>query len=181
MADKKFSSYCEFARNSVGVHKIHHDTEHGIAPLDDDDLFRRLMLEVSQAGLSFDIVLKKKDGIYKAFNKIDKVAKFNEKDIERLMQDSGIVRNRLKILAAIYNAQKIKHLQKTHGSFRAWLDMHHPRTKDEWVALFKKDFKFTGGEIINEFMMSIGYLPGAHDKNCYMMKKTKPKFLVKKK
>ncbi|HYD03153.1 MAG TPA: DNA-3-methyladenine glycosylase I [Alphaproteobacteria bacterium] len=172
-------TYCNYARNSTGVHKIHHDTEHGFAPVDDDDLFRRLMLEISQAGLSFNIVLKKKDSIYKAFDKIDRVAKFSEKDVEKLMNNPGIVRNRLKILAAIYNAKKIQELQKKHGSFRNWIDMHHPKTREEWVKIFKQEFKFTGGEILNEFMMSIGYLPGAHDEDCYMMKKTKPMYLKK--
>ncbi len=62
-------------------------------------------------------------------------------------------------------------LQKEHGSFKAWLDYHHPKTKQEWMALFKKHFKFTGGEIINEFLMSTGYLAGAHNTNCPIYKK----------
>jgi hypothetical protein len=62
-------------------------------------------------------------------------------------------------------------LRKEYGSFKGWLDAHHPLTKEEWTKLFKKTFVFTGGEIVNEFLMSTGYLPGAHDKNCPVFKK----------
>jgi DNA-3-methyladenine glycosylase I len=161
-------TYCEAVRGlpEDNVHRIHHDTEHGSMPESDDDIFRRLILEINQAGLSFDIVLKKKKTLYEAYPSIAKVAKYTQKDIKRLMNNSGIIRNRLKIEAAIYNAKKIQELQKEYGSLRKWLDINHPKTKDEWVKLFKKNFKFTGGEIINEFMMSICYLPGAHVKGC---------------
>ena len=95
----------------------------------------------------------------------------------RLLEDAGIIRNRLKINAAITNAQVILNLQAQHGSFKNWLDLHQSYTKAEWVKLFKKTFKFTGGEIVNEFLMSIGYLPGAHSPDCKVYKqvlKTKP-------
>jgi DNA-3-methyladenine glycosylase I len=166
-------TYCSYARSRDDHHREHHDTEHGILPRNDDDLFRRLMLEISQAGLSFDTVLKRKHGIYRAFHSVDKVAKFGAVQVKKLMQDAGIIRNRLKILAAITNARKIKELQREHGSFRHWLDAHHPRTREEWVKLFRKTFTFTGGEIVNEFLMSTGYLPGAHDADCPMFKKTR--------
>jgi DNA-3-methyladenine glycosylase I len=97
---------------------------------------------------------------------IEKVAEYDENDRERLLQDPGIIRNRLKINAAIVNAQKILELKKEFGSFKGWLNANHPLTKLEWVKLFKKTFKFTGGEIVNEFLMSTGYLPGAHDADC---------------
>jgi|SRR3989344_2139242 len=169
-------SYCNFARKRDDIHREHHDTEHGFEPKDDDDLFRRLILEISQAGLSFETVLKKKNTIYKAFSTIESVANFNDGDIEKLMQNPGIIRNRLKIIAAIYNAKKIKEIQKEYGSLDKWLDAHYPLKKEEWVKLFRKTFKFTGGEIVNEFMMSIGYLPGAHDEGCSVGKKLKPRF-----
>jgi DNA-3-methyladenine glycosylase I len=161
-------SYCEYARNQKlgNVHRDHHDTEHGKHPMNDDDLFRRLILEIFQAGLSFEIVLKKKKIIYEEFPSINKVAKFGEKEISILLENSGIVRNRLKIESIIYNAKKIKEIQKEHGSFEKWLNSNHLKNRDEWVKLFKKTFKFTGGEITNEFLMSINYLPGAHDKEC---------------
>lgn len=163
-------SYCSYARKSGNHHKEHHDTEHGVPAKDDDDLFRRLILEISQAGLSFDTILKKKKTIYEAFPSVNKVANYSEKDIERLMQNPGIIRNRLKILAAIHNAKKIQEIQKEHGSFKNWLNKQTCKNKEEWVKLFKKTFKFTGGEITNEFLMSTNYLPGAHDDDCYMKK-----------
>ena len=94
------------------------------------------------------------------------VAGYGRKDIARLMADPGIIRNRLKIEAAIANAGRILQLQASHGSFAAWLDAHHPLSKDEWVKLFNKTFRFTGGEITGEFLMSIGYLRGAHAESC---------------
>lgn len=168
-------TYCGFARARDDVHREHHDTEHGLLPRDDDDLFRRLMLEISQAGLSFETVLKRKQGIYKAFNSVERVARYGAKDIARLMQNPGIIRNRLKILAAIHNAKKIKELRKEFGSFKQWLETHHPRTREEWVKLFKKTFTFTGGEIVNEFLMSTGHLPGAHDADCPYFKRKNAK------
>jgi len=165
------TSYCKFARESNNYHKEHHDTEHGVPPKDDDDLFRRLNLEIMQAGLSFDTILKKKKSIYKAFPTIKKVAKFKEKEIEQLMENTGIIRNKLKIESIIYNAKVILKLQEEFGSFKKWLDKQNIKSREEGVKLFKNHFKFTGGEITNEFLMSTNYLPGAHDKNCYMLKK----------
>src|SRR5690606_28425963 len=94
-----------------------------------------------------------------------------DKDRERLMNDAGIVRNRLKINAAIENAKILLEIQKEYGSFENWIKKHHPLTKEEWVKLFKKTFRFTGGEIVNEFLMSIGVLPNAHDEDCPIFKK----------
>ena len=100
----------------------------------------------------------------------------------RLLNDAGIIRNRLKVNAAIENAKAILVIQKEHGSFGTWLESHHPKTKEEWVKLFKKTFRFTGGEIVNEFLMSAGYLPGAHTEDCPVYKKVlkaKPMWKVK--
>lgn len=167
------NSYCKYARESNNHHKEHHDTEHGVPAKDDDDLFRRLNLEIMQAGLSFDTILKKKEAIYKAFPTIKKSAKFGDKEKEKLMQNAGIIRNKLKIESIVINANKLIDIQKEFGSFEKWLNSHKGKTKEEWVKLFKKNFKFTGGEITNEFLMSAGYLPGAHDDDCYMVKKIK--------
>jgi DNA-3-methyladenine glycosylase I len=82
------------------------------------------------------------------------------------MGDVGIIRNRLKINAAIENAQRILALNGEFGSFKGWLDAHHPSDLDTWTKRFKKTFMFTGGEIVKEFLMSTGYLPGAHDEDC---------------
>ncbi len=94
------------------------------------------------------------------------MASYGENDIARLMADPSIIRNRLKVLAAIHNAQVVQALRASHGGFADWLDAHHPRSKAEWVKLFKKTFRFTGGEITGEFLMSLGYLPGAHRADC---------------
>jgi DNA-3-methyladenine glycosylase I len=168
-------SYCGYVDTLTAdnVHKIYHDTEYGF-PMDDDNaLFARLVLEINQAGLSWDTILKKKENFFKAYDDfaIDKVARYTDKKKEKLLLDAGIIRNRLKVEAAVHNAQVIKELQKEFGSFKNWLDANHPKTKEEWVKLFKKQFKFTGGEIVNEFLMSTGYLRGAHNEDCAVYKK----------
>jgi DNA-3-methyladenine glycosylase I len=184
---EKPSSYCEaiLAMDKNNVHRIYHDQFYGFPIEDDNELFERLVLEINQAGLSWDTILKKQENFKKAYKNfhIKKVAAFNEKDFERLMNDAGIIRNRLKINAAIENAKTILTIQKEFGSFKKWIDHHHPKTKAEWVKIFKSTFKFTGGEIVNEFLMSTGYLPGAHIESCVIYKKTmkaKPPFLQQK-
>src|SRR3546814_15603642 len=84
----------------------------------------------------------------------------------RLLADAGIIRNRLKVDAAIENARRIVALRRDFSSFAGWIDAHHPQDKAAWVKLFRKTFKFTGGEIVGEFLMSTGYLPGAHREDC---------------
>lgn len=179
--------YCKYVAelDKDNVHRIYHDQHYGFPIQDDNELFGRLILEINQAGLSWDTILKKQENFRKAYKnfEIKKIASFKEKDIERLMQDAGIIRNRLKINAAIENAKTILHFQKEFGSFRSWLHHHHPMQKEEWVKLFKKHFRFTGGEIVNEFLMSTGYLPGAHSDSCPVYKKIlklKPAFLQTK-
>lgn len=179
-------SYCEavLLMDKNNLHKIYHDTAYGFPIESDDELFERLILEINQAGLSWSTILNKQQNFkkaYKNFN-IKKVAAFNEKDMERLLNDAGIIRNKLKINAAIENANTVLKLQKEFGSFKKWIDHHHPKSKDEWVKIFKTTFRFTGGEIVNEFLMSTGYLPGAHIESCSVYKKvmkTKPPFLRK--
>ena len=177
------TSYCEFIQRAGkdSVHKHYHDLEYGFPIHNDDLLFARLVLEINQAGLSWETILKKKDNFFKAFDdfNIEKVSRYTEKKKNKLLQDAGIIRNRLKIDATIYNAKTIITIQKEHGSFKNWLDKHHPKTKDEWVKVFKTTFRFTGGEIVNEFLMSTGYLPGAHIESCPIYKKImkqKPKW-----
>jgi len=179
-------SYCDLSNGQPTTHvnRIYHDTEYGFPIDSDDELFGRLILEINQAGLSWLTILNKKEKFRKSYKNfsIKKVARFTEKDRERLLNNAGIIRNRLKINAAIHNAQQVLELQKTHGSFAKWLDSHHPLDKAAWVKLFKKIFKFTGGEITNEFLMSCGYLPGAHDEDCPIYKKilkAKPRWLEK--
>lgn len=163
------------------VHKIYHDTQYGFPIDNDDELFCRLILEINQAGLSWTTILNKQEGFRKAYHNfsIKKVAAYKEKDFKRLMNDAGIIRNRLKINAAIENANTILALQKEFGSFKKWLAQHHPGSREEWTRLFKKTFRFTGGEIVNEFLLSTGFLPGAHEPGCAIYKKVlkaKPKW-----
>jgi DNA-3-methyladenine glycosylase I len=160
-------TYCDAAPGH-DWHGPYHDREYGF-PLDDDAaLFERLMLEINQAGLSWLTILKKREAFRRAYGGFvpEVVAAYGARDRRRLLADAGIIRNRLKIDAAIANAQTILELRRTHGSFAGWLAAHHPRSKDEWTKLFRKTFRFTGGEIVNEFLMSIGYLAGAHVPSC---------------
>ena len=166
-------SYCAYilqggTDEAYQLHKLYHDTQYGVPIADDDELFGRLLLEINQAGLSWTTILKKQDHFRRAYSgfSIAAVAAYTEADRQRLLQDAGIIRNRLKVDAAIYNAQVILQLQQSHGSFKKWLEAHHPQDKAAWVKLFKKHFRFTGGEIVNEFLMSTGYLPGAHTEGC---------------
>jgi DNA-3-methyladenine glycosylase I len=161
------TTYCDAAPGHEW-HGPYHDGEYGFPLEDDADLFERLVLEINQAGLSWLTILKKREAFRQAYGGFDPavVAGYRDADRARLMADPGIIRNRLKIEAAIFNAQRILEMRTTHGSFNQWLAAHHPRSKEEWVKLFKKTFRFTGGEIVGEFLMSIGYLPGAHVATC---------------
>jgi DNA-3-methyladenine glycosylase I len=179
-------TYCEYittlAGDQLSLHKEYHDNHYGFPIESDDELFERLMFEINQAGLNWILILKKQHNFREAFDKfnVDKVSMYDEKDFERLMNDPGIIRNRLKINAAIENAKVILKIREEAGSFRKWLDSHAERirTLEEWTKLFKKTFKFTGGEIVNEFLMSTGYLPGAHSPECPVYKRIN---LLKKK
>jgi DNA-3-methyladenine glycosylase I len=166
-------TYCHAAQGHE-FHGPYHDDEYGF-PIrgNDNALFERLLLEINQAGLSWLTILKKRRGLVAAYHNCDipTVAAYSTEDEERLRNDDRVIRNKLKIKAAIYNAQRILEMDKTHGSFEAWLNAHHPRSKPEWVKLFRKTFKFTGGEVTGEFLISLGYLPGAHHVHCNVAKR----------
>ncbi len=183
-------SYCEAINgmkpDDKALHKIYHDQQYGFPIHNDNELFCRLILEINQAGLSWTTILKKQENFRKAYHGFDikKIAAYKKKDELRLLSDAGIIRNRLKVNAAIENAKTILSLQKEFGSFKKWLDHHHPRSREEWTRLFKTTFRFTGGEIVNEFLVSTGYLPGAHAASCPVYKKvlkTNPAWKVKQK
>jgi len=164
------TSYCEYLRDHPEdtLNRRYHDEEYGFPLGDDADLLERLALEINQAGLSWSLMLKRKENFQRAFEGfvVDKLAAYGEQDVARLLSDAGIIRNRLKINAVIENAKRIQGLRREFGSFKGWLDAHHPLSLEEWTKLFKKTFVFTGGEIVKEFLLSIGYLPGAHDPDC---------------
>jgi DNA-3-methyladenine glycosylase I len=165
-------SYCETVLNldANNVHRVYHDTVYGFPLSTDDELFERLVLEINQAGLSWTTILNKQSNFRLAYDhfSIEKVANYTDADIQRLLSNSGIIRNRLKIRAAIHNANVILQLQKNSGSFQKWIEDQRfaELTPPERVRIFKKTFKFTGGEIVNEFLMSSGYIPGAHIEGC---------------
>jgi DNA-3-methyladenine glycosylase I len=161
------NTYCDAAPGHPW-HGPYHDTQYGFPLAEDHELFERLILEINQAGLSWLTILKKQEAFRRAYKEFrpEVVARFGARDVRRLLADPGIIRNRLKIDAAIANAKTILELGGIHGSFAGWLEAHHPRPKKEWIKLFKRTFRFTGGEIVGEFLMSIGYLPGAHVPQC---------------
>lgn len=159
--------YCDVAPGHP-VHADYHDREYGFPGKDERALFELLCLEIFQAGLSWELVLKKRAATVRAFDNfdVDTVAAYGEADVARLLADPGIIRNRLKVASIIHNANVLKTLRVSHGGFAAWLNAHHPRALDDWVKLFRKTFKFTGPEVVNEFLMSTGYLEGAHRESC---------------
>jgi len=161
------AAYCLAAPNHP-LHGPYHDREYGFPATDEAVLFERLVLEINQAGLSWLTVLQKREAFRAAFADfaVDRVAAFGTAEIARLMADPGIVRNRLKIDAVIANARRIREMRRSHGSFHGWLEAHHPKAPGEWTRLFRQNFRFTGGLIVGEFLMSLGYLPGAHEPDC---------------
>lgn len=166
------SHYCETAPGHP-LHGPYHNHEYGFPLTDDNALFERLVLEINQAGLSWLTVLKKRRGFQMAYGEFDvvTVARYEESDRQRLLNDGRIIRNRRKVDAAIANAQQILTLQRQMGSFSAWLTAHHPLELNDWVKLFKQHFTFVGTEIVGEFLMSTGYLPGAHIEACPVYEK----------
>jgi DNA-3-methyladenine glycosylase I len=160
------SSYCDTAGHPV--HGPYHDHEYGFPLQSDDELFERLVLEINQAGLSWLTILNKREGFRRAYDgfQLHRVAAYGDEARQRLLGDARIVRNRLKVNAAIENARRILELRDRHGTFAGWLDAHHPMPRADWQKLFKETFVFTGGEIVGEFLLSTGYLPGAHREDC---------------
>jgi DNA-3-methyladenine glycosylase I len=163
-------TYCQMISflEETDINRIYHDTLYGFPLTDDNELFGRLLMEINQAGLSWSLILKKENNFRRAYANFDieTIAHFTDADRQRLLNDAGIIRNRLKINAAIHNARCILGLRAEFGSFKQWLDQQGPLEKEMWVKLFRKTFRFTGGEITGEFLMSTGYLPGAHEESC---------------
>ncbi len=161
------TGYCEAAPGHP-LHGPYHDREYGFPVTDESVLFERFVLEINQAGLSWELMLKKRANFHAAYEgyDLDRVAAYGARERARLLADAGIIRNRLKVDAVIENARRVRALRDSHGGFAAWIEAQHPLPKADWVKLFKKTFKFTGGEITGEFLMSIGYLAGAHRPDC---------------
>ena len=171
----------------------YHDKEWGVPVHDDRKHFEFLVLDSFQAGLSWAIVLKKRDGFKKAFSDFDpkKVAQYTEDDIERLREDKSIIRNRLKIKSTVTNAQEFLRLQKEHESFDKyiWQFTDHKTIQNSWKnmkdiptstpesdamskSLKKEGFKFVGTTICYAYMQAAGMV-NDHTLDCYRHKELK--------
>ncbi len=183
------SSYCQTTRHNP-VFQPHHDQIHGFPCDDDNRLFEYYCLEIAQAGLSWQTIVKKHQGMKQAFDdfSIRKVAHYAEDDINRLMQCADVIKYRLKIEAIIGNAQAILAIQDKQTAkqpFAQWLYQQHcdiisilqensyttreallADAKKYWIKILKTQFRFVGKEIVGEFLTGIAYLPDAHDADC---------------
>lgn len=163
-------SYCSYCKTQAegSMHRWYHDEVYGRMSKNDNELFGRLLMEISQAGLSWEIVLNKYEGIKKAYSDFDikKISQYSEADITSLMNNKDIIRHELKIRCAVFNAKKILKIQEEFGTFKAWILENKQNSIENWTKLFKKNFKFVGKEIVNEFLISNGIIEGAHDKTC---------------
>jgi len=169
------------------LYQKYHDEESGKPVYDDDTIFEFLILESFQAGLSWITILRKRENFKKAFDNFNykKIAKYSDDKIEELMQNSGIVRNKLKILATITNAQKFMEVQKEFGSFSnyiwAFVDgkpiVNQPKTLKEVPAtteisdklakdLKKRGFKFMGSTVVYAHMQATGMV-NDHVNDCF--------------
>ena len=164
------TGYCDFVLKETAnpLHRIYHDQEYGFPQSEDNILFERLTHEVFQAGLSWETILKKRAAFALAFDGFDvkSVANYGPEKVDALVQNQGIIRNRMKIDATIYNANQILALTESSGSFKNWIDARHPQQMDDWIKLFKAQFKFMGKEVVGTFLQSLGYLPYAHHPQC---------------
>lgn len=181
--------------NSKELDVIYHDTEWGVPLHDDQKLFEFIILEGFQAGLSWSTILKKRENFRKAFDNFDalKISSYNDEKVEQLMQNSGIIRNRLKIMATINNAKLFLETQKKIGSFdkyiwqftggttiqNKWKSMSEipantPQSDAMSKDLKKRGFKFVGTTICYAFMQATGMV-NDHTVNCFRFKEVKEK------
>ncbi len=150
----------------------YHDKEWGVPLETDDELFERMTLEIFQAGLSWRLILQKRNALRDAFAdfSIEHVASFTTKDVERLLKYKGIIRNRLKIESTIENARRLKKIVGEYGSFAEYISGLTGGLGD-LSKEFKKRFRFMGPSIVESFLLSIGRLEGAHEPGCSMARR----------
>lgn len=172
----KTKNRCAWPSNSPLMVE-YHDKEWGVPVHDDSKLFEFLVLEGAQAGLTWETVLKKRENYRKAFHNFDpiRISQYTEKDINRLLSDSGIIRNRLKVEAAIINARRFIEIQKEFGAFDKyiWQFVDGRPIKNNFLSLKdipattkesdamsndlkKRGFKFVGPTICYAFMQAVG-------------------------
>ena len=183
MSSPATKARCQWAKTPLSIE--YHDREWGVPVHDDRTLFEFLILEGAQAGLSWETILRKRDNYRRAFDHFDprKVAKYDQRKVEKLLSDEGIIRNRLKIAAAMQNARSFLAVQKEFGSFDAYLwrfvngrplrrkrGAPVPVTTAESLALSRdlsrRGFKFVGPTICYSFMQAVGMV-NDHDANCF--------------
>jgi len=147
----------------------YHDDEWGVPVEDDTAVFERLVLEIFQAGLNWRLILYKREALRRAFAgfSIPQVASFGEKEIERLLNDKAIVRNRRKIEATIENARIFSQLIRDHGSFKNYLAQFDGDDEAGLFREFKKRFRFMGPKIAGSFLQSVGKISAPHDPGCW--------------
>jgi len=174
---------CFWAKTPLSI--AYHDEEWGVPVHDDTRLFEFLILEGAQAGLSWETILRKRDNYRAAFNGFNplKVAKYDERKIAALLNNERIIRNRLKINAAVTNALAFREVQKEFGSFDAYvwrfvdgkplrrkrgqpLQARTPLSDELSKDLLKRGFKFVGSTICYSFMQAVG-LVNDHDATCF--------------
>ena len=177
-------SWCE----KDDLYRAYHDHEWGKPVFDDDTIFEFLVLESFQAGLSWYTILKKRENFKEAFDDFDynKIAAYSDEKAEELMQNSGIIRNRLKILATVNNAKRFLEVQKEFGSFSSYIwsfvngkpIINHPKTLKDVPAtseisdalakdLKKRGFKFLGSTVVYAHMQATGMV-NDHLINCWV-------------
>ena len=151
------TDYCDFAPGHPW-HGPYHDSEYGFPVRDDSVLFERLVLEINQAGLSWLTILKKRERFsvaYDAFD-IDRVAAYGERERTRLLSDAGIIRNRLKVDAAIANAQRLQEIRASHGSFADWLDsVRDGSPSAKGVYFTERDLEFSIDDALENFQVHL--------------------------
>jgi DNA-3-methyladenine glycosylase I len=181
--DKNRCKWCV----GIPIYEAYHDHEWGVPVYDDQKLFEFLILETFQAGLSWITILKKRENFRAAFDQFDyqKIALYNERKIEALLQDTGIIRNRLKVRATITNAIAFMEVQKEFGSFSKYIwqftdgmpIINHPQTMIDITStsplsdaiskdLKKRGFKFVGSTVVYAFMQAIGMVDD-HVADCW--------------
>jgi DNA-3-methyladenine glycosylase I len=174
---------CAWASTDLLI--AYHDKEWGVPVHDDRTLFEFLILEGAQAGLSWEIILRKRGNYRAAFDRFDaaKIANYSDKKVARLLENAGIIRNRLKIAAAIQNARVFLELQKEFGSFEAYIWQFvggKPKKRKRGQAivattavsdalskdLSRRGFKFVGSTICHAFMQAVGMV-NDHNPTCF--------------
>jgi DNA-3-methyladenine glycosylase I len=159
---------CKWSEESEMLQK-YHDNEWGMQVTGNDELFECLTLELFQSGLSWKTILHKRENFRVAFAgfEIEKVKRFEEEDVERLLTDAGIVRHRKKIEATIENAKRVSQLITEYGSFNAFLDQL-PEEKQEKQKKLQQTFKHVGLTTAESFLEATGRIPASHSEHCFM-------------